>query len=115
MLKLTEQQLAELSSLEGQSYVDEVRRTIVAEHPELAADEGLKPRLNDAYRHTQMIGFIDGAAVTEFLAYAAFAPSFYRQQAINAWLTKPGVPVEQRWSDLMQVLAARTSTAESEG
>lgn len=115
MLKLTEKQLAELSGLEGQSYVDEVRRTIIAEHPEIAADQGLRPRLNDAYRHTQMIGFIDGAVITEFLTYEAFAPSFYRQQAINAWLTKPGAPVEQRWSDLTQVLTARTSTTESEG
>lgn len=115
MLKLTEQQLVELSGLEWQSYVDEVRRAIVAEHPEMAGDESLGPRLNDAYRHAQMVGFIDGAKVTEFLTYEAFAPSFYRQQAIHAWLTKPGAPVDQRWSDLTQVLAARTSTTESEG
>jgi hypothetical protein len=102
MLQLTEQQLGQLDGLEKMQYVDEVRKAVIADDPSLAMDEGLKPRL-EAVR----LGFTDGPAITQFLYYEAFAPSFYEQPAINAWLTRPGAVVEQRFSDLLQVMKSK--------
>ena len=101
MLKLTEAQLAQLDQLQKLHYVDEVRKNIITEYPELVDDGALKTRLEQAYRHATTVGFRDGSAVTQFLYYEAFAPGFYRQPAINAWLTKPGQSVEQRFADLV--------------
>jgi hypothetical protein len=101
MLKLSEVQLAQLDHLEKRQYVDEVRKNIIAEYPELAEDGTLKTRLEQAYKHAAALGFTNGSATTEFLYYEAFAPGFYRQPAINAWLTKPGQSVEQRFADLV--------------
>jgi hypothetical protein len=101
MLKLSEAQLAQLDHLEKLQYVDEVRKNIIAEYPELAEDGTLKTRLEQAYRYAVALGFTDGSAITQFLYYEAFAPYFYRQAAINAWLTKPGQNIEQRFADLV--------------
>ena len=108
MLKLSAQQLADLDHLEKLQYVDEVRKALIKDHPELAADEGLKTRLEVAYRHAIHLGFTEGGSLTQFLAYEAFAPWFYKESAIHAWLTKPGAPVEHRFSDLVQVMNAKT-------
>lgn len=101
MLKLSEVQLAHLDHLEKLQYVDEVRKNVITEHPELADDRTLKTRLEQAYRHAAALGFGDGPTITQFLYYEAFAPSFYRQPPINTWLTKPGQSVEQRFADLV--------------
>lgn len=108
MLKLSEQQLHQLDELEKQQYVDEVHKTIVAEHPPLAADAELQPRLQMAYREAVSLGFTEGPAITQFLHYEAFAPGFHREPAVRAWLAKPGASAEQRFSDLVQVMRART-------
>jgi hypothetical protein len=107
MLKLSEVQLAQLDHLEKLQYVDEVRKNIITEHPELADDGTLKTRLEQAYRHAAALGFTDGPAVTQFLHYEAFAPGFYRQPAINAWLTKPGQNIEQRFADLLMKMRSQ--------
>jgi hypothetical protein len=101
MLKLSERQLDQLDQLEKLQYVGEVRKNIITEYPELGEDGTLKTRLEQAYRHAVALGFEDGAAITQLLYYEAFAPGFYRLPAINAWLTKPGQSVEQRFADLV--------------
>ena len=108
MLKLSEQQLSQLDALEKQQYVDEVHQAIVNERPSLAADAGLQPRLLAAYRAAVGLGFTEGAAITQFLHYEAFAPGFRQEPAVHAWLTKPGASSEQRFSDLLQVMRAAT-------
>jgi hypothetical protein len=101
VLKLSEEQLAQLDLLEKRQYVKEVFKNIVQEHPELASDRSLPDRLERAYAHAVALGFTDGGAITQFLYYEAFAPNFYRQAAIDAWLRKPGQPVEQRFADMI--------------
>lgn len=101
MIKFSEEQLAQLDRLEKLQYVAEVRQMIVKEYPELAGDRGLRDRLERAYAHAVALGFKDGGAITQFLYYEAFAPNFYRQPAIDAWLRKPGQTVEQRFADLL--------------
>lgn len=107
MLELSAEQLASLDELEKLQYVDEVRKRIVAEFPDLGADEGLRARLQAAYRHAVSLGFVNGGPITQFLYYEAFAPGFYKEPGIDAWMRKPGQSVEQRFADLLQVVKAK--------
>ena len=107
MLKLSEEQLAQLDVLEKLQYIRKVHRSIVEDHPELAADRGLYDRLERAYAYAVDIGFQDGGSITQFLYYEAFAPNFYRQPAIDAWLRKPGQTIEQRFADLIAQMKSK--------
>ena len=107
MLKFSEVQIDQLENFEKIQYVAEVRKDIVVEYPELIKDSSLKTRLEQAYKHATRLGFEDGAIITQFLYYEAFAPSFYREPAINAWLTKPGQSIEQRFTDLVSKMKSK--------
>jgi hypothetical protein len=107
VLKLSEEQLTHLDVLEKRQYVKEVYKNIIKEHPELASDSSLPDRLERAYAHAVGLGFTDGGALTQFLYYEAFAPNFYRQPAIDAWLRKPGQSVEQRFADMIAWVKSR--------
>lgn len=100
MLKLNEQQLARLHELEQLQYVEEVRKLVVEQHPELAEDERLSERMERAYRDGGDMG-IDGDTMTQFLYIEALAPGFYREPAVHAWLTKPGRSAEERFADVL--------------
>ena len=108
MLELSHGQLTRLDALEKQQYIDEVCKAVVAGDPSLAPDEGLLPRLQAAYRHALELGFVEGRGITQFLVHEAYAPGFYRQPAVHAWLTKEGDPVEKRLADLVATLKATT-------
>jgi hypothetical protein len=110
MLELSAQQLARLDVLEEAHYVDGVRREIVAEDPAKGEDASLQARLEAAYRHALGLGFTDSVAITEFLCYEAVAPRFHAHPAVDRWLRRPGLPVEQRFTDLLQALTARGET-----
>jgi len=101
VLKLSEEQLSHLDLLEKRQYIKEVNKNIIQEHPELGGDGSLPDRLERAYARAVDLGFTDGGAITQFLYYEAFAPNFYHQPAIDAWLRKPGQPVEQRFADMI--------------
>lgn len=107
MLELSEEQLAQLDALEKRQYIREVYKNIIQEHPGLADDRNLPDRLERAYAHAVALGFTDGGTITQFLYYEAFAPNFYREPAIDAWLRKPGQPVEQRFADMIAWVKSR--------
>ncbi len=79
----------------------EIRQHIIDIHPELACDASLPDRLERAYAHAVVLGFTDLDAIARFLRYEATAPNFYRQPAIDAWLRRPGQPVEERFADVL--------------
>lgn len=107
MFRLTGSQLAQLAELEKREYIREVRKNIVGDFPEYASDPGLEERLRGAYHYATSQGFVTGALITQFLHLEAFAPGFYRQPAIDAWLSKPGNDVEQRFADLTANLKSK--------
>jgi len=80
---------------------------IIETHPELAHDASLPDRLERAYAHAVVLGFTDPEAIARFLRYEATAPNFYRQPAIDAWLRRPGLPVEQRFADVLMRVKSR--------
>ena len=79
----------------------EIRQHIIDINPELAHDASLPDRLERAYAHAVVLGFTELDAIARFLRYEATAPNFYRQPAIDAWLRRPGQPVEQRFADVL--------------
>ena len=79
----------------------QICQDIIDIHPELALDASLPDRLERAYAHAVVLGFTDLDAIARFLRYEATAPNFYRQPAIDAWLRRPGQPVEQRFADVL--------------
>jgi hypothetical protein len=81
--------------------LSEIRQTIIDIHPELANDASLPDRLERAHAHAVVLGFTDADVIARFLRYEATAPNFYRQPAIDAWLRRPGQPVEQRFADVL--------------
>ena len=85
----------------------DIRQQIIEAHPDLAKDDTLPERLERAYAHTVVLGFTDTDAVARFLRYEATAPNFYRQPAIDAWLRRPGQPVEQRFADVLMRVKSR--------
>ncbi|MYM31282.1 hypothetical protein GTP58_23360 [Duganella sp. CY15W] len=107
MLKFSEVQLAQLDRLEKHQYVVEVRQNILTQYPSLVDRAGLDERLEKAYGQAVELGFVNGSSITQFLYYEAFAPCFYREPAIHAWLSKPGQSVEQRFSDLNAKLKSK--------
>jgi hypothetical protein len=79
----------------------DIRQHIIDIHPELVHDASLPDRLERAYAHAVVLGFADADVIARFLRYEATAPNFYRQPAIDAWLRRPGQPVEQRFADVL--------------
>jgi hypothetical protein len=85
----------------------DIRQQIIDAHPELAKDASLPDRLERAYAHAVVLGFTDGDAIARFLRYEATAPNFYHQPAIDAWLRRPGLPVEQRFAEVLVRVKSR--------
>jgi hypothetical protein len=85
----------------------DIRQQIIEAHPELAQDGTLRDRLERAYAHAVVLGFTDSDAIARFLRHEATAPDFYRQPAIDAWLRRPGQPVEQRFADVLMRVKSR--------
>lgn len=106
MLKLSAQQLEQLSQLEAYAYVDRVHDAIVEQQPEQNTPE-LRSRLYHAYDYAIALGISDSALLTQFLYFEAAAPLFYKKPPIDAWLHKPGASAEQRWRDMIAVLNAK--------
>ncbi len=87
--------------------LSDIRQHIIDIHPELAHDASLPDRLERAHAHAVDLGFTDAGAIARFLHYEATAPNFYRQPAIDAWLRRPGQPVEQRFADVLMRVKSR--------
>jgi hypothetical protein len=102
-MELTDEQWALLKVHEDHNYVAFIRGHIVRDYPALANDPTLRERLNAAFAQTRTLGFTHDAPIVDFLYMEASDPGFYKIPAIAAWLSKPGVPAEQRFEMLLQV------------
>jgi hypothetical protein len=109
MPRLTECQLELLAALERKRCLDAVHEAVLSDDPAVGEDTGLRTRLDNAYRHAQGLGFTEGPAIAQFLYYEAFAPSFHAHPTIDGWLRQPGMSVERRFADLLQLLGASTA------
>lgn len=110
MLELSEDQMHQLLESENAGFVSRVRAKLVADFPDVN-DTGLHQRLLVAHDRALRFGLESPESRTQFLFQEAFAPGFYEQPAIAAWLTRPGAPPEQRWRDFMALVNKRIEEA----
>lgn len=115
MIELDATQLAQLHAGEQEDFVRRVHVDLVRKFPEMASKPGLAERLQESNRHALELGLSESGARTQFLHQAAWAPGFYLAPAVNAWLSKPGVPAEQRWKDFMALLGHKLGLQEQAG
>jgi hypothetical protein len=113
MLELTENQIQQLRQHEHAGFVARVHSELLTQFPDLAAEQGLDARLMAAHVAALEFGLESAQARTQFLYQEAFAPEFYKQAAIAAWITRPGAEPEQRWRDFMALVKARLAPDES--
>jgi hypothetical protein len=102
-MEFTDEQWALLRACEDRNYVDFIRGHIVRDYPALAEDTTLRDRLNAAYARTKELGFTHDGPTVDFLYMEASDPGFYNMPVVAAWLSKSGVPSEQRFEMLLQV------------
>lgn len=110
MIELSEEQMNLLLRGENEGFVSRVRAKLMVDFPEVG-DAGLQQRLLVAHDRALQLGLESAESRTQFLYQEAFAPGFYEQPAITAWLTRPGAPPEQRWRDFMALTRARIEEA----
>ncbi len=115
MLELTEAQLQQMRQHEHAGFVGRVHAELLAKFPELFSDEGLPQRLSTAHKRALELGLESAQARTQFLYQEAFAPGFYKQPAVVAWLTRPGAEAEQRWRDFAAIAKARLAADSEQG
>jgi hypothetical protein len=107
MLELTQDQIDQLRQTEHEAFVGRVRDELAAKYPDMKADGRLTARLLAAHRAALALGLQSPEARTQFLYQESFAPSFYQQPAIVAWLTKEGAHPERRWKDFVAYVTAK--------
>jgi len=107
MLELTQDQIDQLRQGEHEAFVGRVREELVTRYPDLKTDNLLTSRLLAAHRAALAFGLHSPEARTQFLYQESFAPGFYQQSAISAWLRKEGAHPEQRWRDFVAYAAAK--------
>jgi hypothetical protein len=106
-MQLTDEQWALLKVHEDHNYVAVIRGDIVRDYPVLANDPTLRDRLNAAYARTKELEFVHERQIVQFLYLEAISPGFYRKPGVAAWLEKKGIPGEQRFDMMMDVVRAR--------
>jgi hypothetical protein len=84
-------------------FIATVRDSIVSADPRFDDDPTLLDRLASAHSAAKRLGLTDDA-LSKFLYLEMVVPGFYCQPVISNWLQKPGVPVDDRFNDLLDVL-----------
>ncbi|NRO99479.1 hypothetical protein GWC77_26745 [Paraburkholderia sp. NMBU_R16] len=81
-------------------------------NPKLGDDPTLLQRLADAYSDAKRMGLTQDVLLTEFLHLEAQIPGFYRKPVISKWLEKTGASIEDRFTDLLDVLLKEAERAQ---
>lgn len=115
MLELTTEQVAALAEFDARRFVEGVRADLCKDNPKLADDTTLSSRLWKAFRAAREFGIERDENLVAFLRTEAYAPSFYEQPAIRAWLTRPGRSADERFHDYMRVVRWKVEHPEFQG
>ncbi len=105
MLKFTGEQMQHLAVLESREYVDRVYADIAKTQPERITPD-LKERMYHAFDYAVNLGIGEQTegALTQFLYWESSQAAFYKEPAMQAWLTKAGASSDQRWADAMALV-----------
>jgi hypothetical protein len=107
MLEFNEYEWEGLQKNDERNYVDAVRGDLVDRDPALADDATLGERLMEAWERTQELGLEDERNIVQFLQIEAYAPQFWRNVAVNAWLRSVGATPDERFEALRAVTASK--------
>ncbi|MGG1944686.1 hypothetical protein AB1286_07745 [Trinickia sp. NRRL B-1857] len=115
MLELTTEQVAALADIDAKRFVEGVRADLCKQEPKLADDPTLSSRLWRAFKAARALGIERDENLAAFLRIEAYAPSFYEQPAIRAWLTRPGRSADERFHDYLRVMRWKIEHPEFRG
>jgi hypothetical protein len=99
-----DRQQREVSTSDQHEFVAAIRDDAISANPKLGDDPTLLDRLAEAYRDAKRMGLTQDVLLAEFLHLEAQIPGFYRKPVISKWLEKPGASIEDRFTDLLDVL-----------
>ena len=115
MLELTTEQVAALTEIDAKRFVEGVRADLCRDDPKLAGDARLSSRLWQAFKAARALGIELDENLVGFLRIEAYAPGFYEQPAIGAWLTRSGRPADERFHDYLRVVRWKIEHPEFQG
>lgn len=104
MLENEDRQHRDISTSDEREFVATIRHGAVSANPKLGDDPTLLERLAEAYGDAKRMGLTQDVLLAEFLHLEAQVPGFYRRPMTSKWLKKPGASIEERFTDLLDVL-----------
>ena len=99
-----DRQQREISTTDEHGFIAAIRDDAITANPKLGDDPTLLQRLADAHRDAKRLGLTQDVLLAEFLHLEAQIPGFYRKPVVSKWLAKPGASIEDRFTDLLDVL-----------
>jgi hypothetical protein len=103
VIKLSQEQIANLTRRESNNYINKLHQIIVKNAPSLREDDELISRLNDADIFVNENGFRNEQVKTDFLITNAFEPGFYKTEAMKDWLFNGSESVESEYIKYQQI------------
>lgn len=103
IIKLSQQQMEQLTQRETNSYINRLHELIVRNSPSLSGDKELLARLKDADEFVSIHNFHNQETKTDFLIMNAFEPYFYKTKAMQDWLLNGEESTESEYIKYQQI------------
>lgn len=103
VIKVSLEQLRELSCAESQQYINKLHQLIIKHSPGFKEDPHLLQRLNDADDFVKKYCFTDKEVMTDFIITNAYEPYFYKNLAVERWLLEGSESVESEYIKYQQI------------
>ena len=103
VIKLSQQQLEQLTERESLNYIKRLHEVIVRNSPSLSDDNELLTRLKDADEFLNIHDFHNQEVKTDFLIMNAFEPYFYKTKAMQDWLLNGEESTESEYIKYQQI------------
>ncbi len=117
MLLLSEKQWSQLQARDTQTFVDAVCEQYLGTHQASTTDterQRIAATMQAAYDFAVHAGFTSTPHIVHLMYFAADAPGVLDEPAVKAQLSKPGATPEQRFDDLLAVVAHELNRLEEE-
>lgn len=103
VIKLSQQQLEQLTQRESVNYINRLHDILVRNSPSLSGDKELLARLKDADEFVSIHDFHNQEVKTDFLIMNAFEPYFYKTKAMQDWLLNGEGSTESEYIKYQQI------------
>lgn len=103
VMKLSQQQLEQLSQRERVNYIKRLHEIIVRNSPSICGDKELLARLKDADEFVSIHNFHNEGVKIDFLIMNAYEPYFYKTKAMQDWLLNGEESTESEYIKYQQI------------